>query len=193
MSRFVTIDPSPTLKRPVLLWREDNGKFEVAGSFVVVSDVPEIETLEVWRFPEGLSSGVRNSVNPGNYPVVDAAGAPLWKGARIRFRVPTHYVNSAAGTGAFSMASALGSIDFVSDKPMNIYERDFVVGQRREQCKAVGQYAYDGNFKGCRVLSSKLGDPYEHGQDTMYILLDEDPRSICTLEAKPDPAASPTP
>ncbi|MGY3581848.1 hypothetical protein ACVIGB_000081 [Bradyrhizobium sp. USDA 4341] len=193
MSRFVTIDPSPALKKPVLLWAEDNGKFHVTGLFAAVGDIPEIETLDVWRFPEGLSSGVRTPVNQGNYPVVDAAGAPLWKGARIRFRVPTHYVNSAVGTGVFSMASALGSIDFVSDKPMSIYERDFVVGQRREQCKAIGRYAYDGDFKGCRVLTSKLGDPHEHGQDTMYVLLDEDPRSICTLEAKPDRATSPAP
>lgn len=187
MSRFLTVDPSG-LPKPVLLWEErDAGAPQIVGRFASLEDVPDAEEMEIWRFDRPLTTAKNGPVNGGNCPVVDAEGAPLWSGARISFRVATHHVNSAAGKGAFVKAGPFGGAEFVSDQPMNVYDRSFVVARRREQFSAVSTYVYgkQSELAGFRVLTSKLGDTFEHGQDTMYIRLDEDPRSVCKLERAP--------
>jgi hypothetical protein len=193
MPRFLTVDPSG-LPKPVLLWEERaDGAPKIVGRFTSLEDVPDGEEMEVWLFERPLSTAKNGPVNGGNCPVVDVDGAPLWSGARIEFRVATHYVNSAAGTGTFVKAGPLGGAEFVSDQPMNVYDRDFVVARRREQFSAVSTYVYgkSNDLSGCRVLTSKLGDPYEHGQDTMFIRLAEDPRSACKLDRAPAAAVAP--
>lgn len=192
MTRFLTVDPSG-LPKPVLLWEErDDGAPKIVGRFTSLEEVPDGEEMEVWRFDRPLSTAKNGPVNGGNCPVVDADGAPLWSGARIAFRVATHYVNSAAGTGIFVKAGPLGGAEFVSDQPLNVYDRGFVVACRREQFSAVSTYVYGktSELAGYRILTSKLGDPFEHGQDTMFIRLDEDPRSACKLDRAPVAASA---
>jgi hypothetical protein len=187
MTRFLTVDSS-VLTKPVLLWEErDAGAPKIVGRFARLEDVPGEEHLEVWRFDQPVSTAKNSPVNEANYPAVDADGAPLWHGARISFRVPTHYVNAASGTGTFGKVNRFGGVEFVSDQPMNVYERDFIIGKRREQYSAVSSFERDkaSDLAGCVVLTSKLGDPFEHGQDTMFIRLDQDPREVCRLERAP--------
>jgi hypothetical protein len=191
MSRFLTIDPNK-VPVPVLLWEEtDGGAPKVVGRFASLEEAPEAEALEIWRFEGPLSTG-RGPANEGNYPVVDPDGAPLWPGARISFRVQTHYVNWTDGEGTFLKTDLYGGTSYVSDVPMNVYGRGgFVVDRRREMYAHVDDFRHDGEFKGCRVLAKMLGDPYEHGQTQMFVRLADDPRKVCKLEREPAAARGP--
>lgn len=194
MTRFLTVD-SPDLPKPVLLWEErDAGAPRIVGRFARLDDVPGSDDLDVWRFEQPLSTAKNSPVNEGRYPVVDADGAPLWKGARISFRVPTFYVNFDEGTGVFTKTDQYGGTYFVADTAMAVHEgrNGTIVGYRREQYSPVSDWpSSQHELAGCRVLTSKLGDPFEHGQTAMFIRLEDDPRSVCKLERSP--AAMPAP
>lgn len=188
MTRFLTVD-SPDLPNSILLWEErDAGPPRIAGRFSRLEDVPGSEDLEVWCFEQPLTTAKNSAINEGHYPVVDVDGAPLWKGARISFRVPTFYVNSAGGTGVFTKTDQYGGTYFVADSEMPIHtgRNGTISGYRREQYAPVSDWpGAKHELVGYRVLTSKLGDPFEHGQTTMFFRLDDDPRSICKLERSP--------
>lgn len=190
MTKFLTVGrPGPA--KPVLLWDDEGGTPKVVARYAALDEaVDDAGDLEVWRFEKPVSSDVRGPVNEGNYPVVDADGAPLWEGARIRFRVPTHHVNSTEGSGVYSKTDSYGGSYFLADEPMNVYGRGGIVADRRaEQYTSVNSFVYDNGhpLASHRVMASKLGDPFEHGQETMYVRLDDDPRKVCRLERSPSP------
>lgn len=198
MNKFLTTN-CKGLKKPVLLWEEQSdGLPKIIGRFASIDDVEDASQYEVWSFPDRLTTTPNTKANQAGQPVVDADGAPLWEGAKISFRVQSHYINTVSGTGVYQSASQLGGSQFVSDEPLNVYDRTgFIVAKRREQYTATSTYVYDRNSElaGTRVLANKIGDPYEHGQTDTFIRLAEDPRGICTLERKAEdvPAASPAP
>lgn len=194
MPRFLTTN-CKGLQKPVLLWEEQaDGLPRIVGRFASIEEVPDAADYDIWAFPDENSAVPNCKVNQSGQAIVDADGAPLWEGAKISFRVQTHYVNTASGTGIFVSANQYGGTQYVSDREMNVYDRGgFIVARRREQYTALSTFVYDrkSEFAGCRVLTSKIGDPYEHGQETLFIRLAEDPRGVCKLEKSP--ASTPSP
>ena len=188
MSKFLTTN-CKGLNKPILLWEEQpEGLPRIVGRFGALEEVPDAADYEVWSFPDENTARPQSKVNRAGQAVVDADGAPLWEGAKISFRVQSYYVNSVSGTGTYVGADQYGGSQFVSDKEMKVYDRQgFVVTQRREQYASLSTFVYDrkSDLAGCRVLAKKLGDPYEHGQEDLFIRLAEDPRRICKLEASP--------
>jgi hypothetical protein len=188
--RFITVDDQS--KIPVLLWQEQPGKApKVISRHRSLDEVPDAAHLDIFQFDVPLTTRIKTPLNPGNHSFVDAQGAPLWEGARIAFRVQSHYVNTVSGRGALKKVDQYGGVMFVADNPMDVYDqRGFIVGNRRDQYAAMGNYQYDGVCKGMRVVAGKLGDPYEHGVTKTFIVLDQDPREVCV--PVPHPGAAPS-
>ena len=185
MAEFITIDESAKDKKAVL-WAESNGKCQPVSLHVELDDVPGHEDLAVYRFDVPTTLAIRGAANSGKHPLLDADGAPLWNGARIEFRLRSHHVNTHRGSGEFTASDELGGVQYVSDRVLNVYgPNGFCVDRRREQYAAASRYQYEGDFKGCSVCSSKLGDPHEHGEVSTFIRLVDDPRKVCTLVPPP--------
>ncbi len=178
MHRFATIIENAPAGHTVLVWEETEG-----GACKVVERGDEAPGgLDVYAFDVQTTFSPRVSSNAGKYPVSDAKGAPLWPGARISFRIPTHYINTAGGEGTFKAVDAFGGAYFDSDEPLNVYSRTgFIEAVRREQTAAVSEYQYEGPQRGFLMLARKLGDRHEHGQTDIGIELTSDPRSVCSL------------
>jgi len=186
--RFITVDEQS--KVPVLVWEEQDGSApKVVSRHGSLDEVPDAEGLDVWKYEVPLTTAEGTPLNPSRYQVVDAQGAPLWAGARIAFNVQSHYINTVSGKGTFTELDRLRGVRFVSDEPMNVYGRGgFIERTRREQYSPVGDYQFDGLYRGMHVLSGKLGDPFEHGVTNTYFVLDQDPRDVCVLVPKPSAA-----
>jgi len=186
--RFITVDEQS--KVPVLVWEErDSESPKVVSRHASMDEVPDADNLDVWRYDVPLTTATRTPLNPSGYQIVDAQGAPLWAGARIAFNVPSHFINTVSGKGTFTEASQHRGVRFVSDEPMNVYDRGYITAKRREQYSAVGEYQYQGQYRGMHVLAGKIGDPFEHGVTKTYVVLDQDPRDVCV--PVPKPGASP--
>lgn len=178
MQRFATIIENAPEGHSVLVWEEGDG-----GAFKVVERGDEApDGLDAYAFDVPTTFSPRVPGNAGKYPVSDAKGAPLWPGARIRFRIPTHYINTVSGEGTFKSVDPYGGAYFDSDEPLNVYSSNgFIVTVRREQTSAVSDYQREGPQAGFLMLKRKLGDRHEHGQTDIGIELTSDPRSVCSL------------
>ncbi len=112
---------------------------------------------------DSLTPGTK--FNPGRYPVVDSEGRALTPGARVHFRLQSHYINTMEGAGIIAGLDVYGGAYLLADDPHPIYDRQgFQRDKRREL------YASFATFtEGRRVLSGKLGDPHEHGQVSTFI------------------------
>jgi len=183
--RFITVDEQS--KVPVLVWEEQEGKAPIVVSrHGSLDDVPDVESLDVWKYDVPLTTAVDTPLNPGRYQCVDAQGAPLWEGARIAFNVPDHYINTVSGRGAFRSVSRYGGVMMLTDEPMNVYDRrGFIIEKRREQYRDFGNFQYDGQFRGMRMMAGGIGDPFEHGRERTFVVLDQDPRDVCIPMPKP--------
>ncbi len=194
MTRFATIALAPDeprakgKKHPLsgnaLVWEQsEDGRFRVVARVQDLDALAELEgaaDIEVFAFDVPTSDQTLGPANKGRQPVFDADGAPLWAGARISFRLPSFYINTYQGTGTYTESDAYGGTRFRSDELQDVFDRNgSIVERRHEQYSSVQTYASNGEFNGCRLLTSKLGDKYEHGQVVTYIRLEDDPRSVC--------------
>ena len=178
-----------------LIWEKSED-----GHFRVVERVQDVGTLvaadgsselEIWNFEVPTTDMTGIGPNKGRHAVLDADGSPLWANARITFRLQSHYINTMSGAGTFQEADRYGGVRYLSDEKMTIYDRrGFAVDSRRENYSSIQTYVVEGELKGCRMLTSKLGDPHEHGQVETFIRLASDPRDVCKLVIEP-PAPRP--
>ena len=184
MAQFATVDESARCRHPVLVWEHADGRQPKVIARHVSRDVLP-DDMDVFKFDIPTTAGI-GGCNEGRYPVVDTDGSPLWNGARIKFVVPTHHVNRIGGIGTFKTIDLYGGSSFVSDTPINIYDRGVVVTVRREQYENIGSFEQrqDHELRGYRVLEGKLGDPFEHGESTVFIKLISDPRDVCSPMCK---------
>lgn len=191
MTRFITVDEKAGENRAVL-WEESGDGFRVVGHYPGREDVPGHDEVQAWSFDVPTTLAAGGPANESRQPLVDARGAPLWEGARIRFRLPSTYVNTYEDGGTFGRANRYGGHTFVSDRAHpNWGPRGEWSSQGRERYSAGGEYNHKGPLKGYNQLAKGLGDPFEHGVTGTFVVLDEDPRNACTLTH--DPSAAPTP
>lgn len=182
--RFITVDEQS--KVPVLVWEEQEGAPpKVVARHGSLDEMQDADGLDIWKYDVALTTATETPLNPSRYQVVDAQGAPLWAGARIAFNVQSHYINTVSGKGTFTATDQYRGVQFVSDEPLNVYDRNYIVGKRREQYTPIGKYQYDGKFRGMHVLAGELGDPFEHGVTKTYVVLDQDPRDVCVPVPRP--------
>lgn len=186
MTRFITL-PYAGSGVHVALWDEaEGGSIELVSVHRKLEDIYGHEEIEVYRFEVPTTFDTASPTNEGNYPVADADGKPLWNGCRIEFNLPGHYINTAAGEGELKSVDTYGGAYFLSDEPLNVYDRQgFITERRCNQYTSCNTYQYGGEFKGFRLMNGKLGDPYEHGEVDVYIRLADDPRRVCELLALP--------
>lgn len=186
MSRFITLPCQGSLAH-VALWGEtEEGTPELISLHSRLEDISGHEEIVSYRFEVQTTFDVASPVNEGRHPVADADGKPLWNGCRIVFDLPAHNVNTVAGEGELKSVDAYGGTYFVSDEPLNVYDRrGFIVDTRCKQYTCLNSYQHSGEFRGFRLLAGKLGDPYEHGEIDVYVRLADDPRRVCELLAKP--------
>jgi hypothetical protein len=182
MNRFITL-PYSGSKAHVALWEEaPDGALKVASIHKELEDIPGFEEIETFQFSQQTTFDTGLPTNGGNHPVADADGKPLWIGCRISFNLPSYYINTVAGEGEFQKADIYGGLYFLSDKPINVYDPNgFIAEKRREQYTACSDYQPEGEYQGFRMTKGKLGDPFEHGQVSTFIRLNDDPRRICEL------------
>lgn len=192
MTRFVTIAEAPPASLPVLVWEERvGGSPAVVGRYASIDLVPDLEDMEVHRFtvPTTLQTG--KSINKAAQPVVDADGAPLWEGARIRFTIQGYYINTNSGEGTYVSAERYGGNKIVCDRPLPVYldRNGSYTESRREQYVALSNHVRQGALNGFNQLAGTLGDPFEHGSRKTFIKVIDDPRKVC----EPVPSAAPSP
>ncbi len=182
MTRFITL-PYAGSKAHIALWEEaKDANLRVVSVHRNIEDIPGFNEIETYRFDRQTTYDTGLPTNGGNYPVADANGKPLWIGCRIEFKLQSHYINTVAGEGEFKEVDMYGGTTFVSDAPMNVYDRNgFIVDKRRNQYAACNEYQSAGAYKGFRLTRGRLGDPFEHGQVDTFIQLIDDPRRVCEL------------
>lgn len=186
MSKFITL-PYSGSKAHIALWEEAaDGSLAVLSVHLDLAEIPDHEEIDTYRFDMQTSFDTGLPTNGGNYPVADAEGKPLWVGCRISFLVGDYHINTVSGEGTFKNVDMYGGTSFVSDTPLNVYDRSGFIHERRcEQYRSCNTYLQEGPFKGFRMTKSKLGDPFEHGQVETYIKLIDDPRKVCDLVVTP--------
>ncbi len=186
MTRFITF-PCSGSQAPIALWNEaEDGTLELVSIHRHQEEIPDHEEIEAYRFEVQTTFDAVSSTNEGRHPVADADGKPLWAGCRIEFNLPSHYINTIAGEGELKSVDMYGGSYFISDQPMNVYDREgFIADKRRNQYASCNTYQYGGDFRGFRLMNGKLGDPHEHGQVNVYIRLADDPRRVCELLNRP--------
>lgn len=190
MDRFVTIADAPPASLPVLVWEEVAGAApRVVSRHGSLEDVPDAGGMEIHRFNVPTTLQVGKPINPTNYPVVDADGAPLWEGARIRFTIPDYYINTNSGEGSYVSARPYGGNRIVTDEPLPVrIDRNGSYRERsRERDVALSEYVRSGPLKGFLMLSGKLGDPFEHGTTKTFVRVIDDPRKVCEPVTAPGP------
>lgn len=191
MDRFITIVPMNDGEAALLWEAVADGAPVLVGSHLSVDEIADAPSYPRYRF-DVETTLLHRSLNKGRYPATEKDGRPLWEGARVRFTIPTHFINTVAGEGAFVALDEHGGCQILSDVEIPVYgPRGFVEAHRREVYTAVRTFEREGAIGPHIRLSSMLGDRHEHGQRETYIALDDDPRQVCTLEF--DPAASPSP
>lgn len=193
-TKFVTVAEAREEHFPILVWEErEGGAPRVVSRHATPDQVEDADQLEWHRFVQPTTLKVQGGVNEAAQPVVDADGAPLWKGARISFRVPSYYINTVSGAGSFESVSRYGGSAIVCDEALPLYlDRSGSYRERSQrQHVAMNDFVGKGELGGFRRLSGKLGDPFEHGRQDVYIRLADDPRKAC--EPVPNPVAAPRP
>jgi hypothetical protein len=186
MNGFITL-PCVGSKAHIALWEEiEDGSLELVSVHRDLDEIPNHDDFPVYRFEMPTTFDTGGSINEGRYPVADADGKPLWAGCRIEFNLPSHYINTVDGKGELKNVDMYGGAYFVSDQPMNVYDRQgFIIDKRCNQYTSCNTYQYGGDFKGFRLMNGKLGDPHEHGQVEVHIRLADDPRRVCELLSRP--------
>lgn len=112
----------------------------------------------------------KTKFNAGQYPVVDRNGKPFTPECRVRFRVPTYFINTVSGEGTMMSIDEYGGCTMLSDVSLGIRDRNGAeVGRRRELYSPMAEYKYDGPHAKKRVTVRSLGDPHEHGTTECFI------------------------
>ncbi|MBD2745913.1 hypothetical protein IC232_04290 [Microvirga sp. BT688] len=118
---------------------------------------------------------IRTPFNPGNAPIVDCNGRPFTPGCRVRFVLPSHYINTFSDTGTLiSNFDPFGGVTIRADNEHNYHDRTGNIAGRRHEVYATSRYHSDGAFAGHRVTLAGLGDPYEHGVQRIYVEITDD-------------------
>lgn len=118
---------------------------------------------------------IRTPFNPGNVAIVDCNGRPFTPGCRVKFVLPSHYINTFSDTGTLvSNFDPYGGVTIRADSEHNYYdERGYIAG-RRHEVYATSRYHSEGAYSGHRVTLAGLGDPYEHGVQQTYVEITAD-------------------
>lgn len=112
----------------------------------------------------------RTLFNPGNAPIVDCNSRPFTPGCRVRFVLPSHYINTFSDTGTLiSSFDPYGGVTIRADNEHNYHDRTGNIVGRRHEVYATSRYHSDGAYAGHRVTIAGLGDPYEHGITQTYV------------------------
>ena len=124
---------------------------------------------------EGDSRQTKTTFNPGRTPVVDCNGRPFTPGCRVKFVLPSYFVNTFSDTGTLaSPFDVYGGVIIRADHEHNCYDSRGCVVDRRHEVYATSRYQYEGAHQGHRVTAAGLGDPYEHGVTRTYVeIIDE--------------------
>lgn len=194
-SRFVTIADALPEHFPVIVWEEREGAApRVLSRHASPEEVPDAADLEWHRFTEVTTLKTASEANKAAQPIVDADGAPLWRNARVAFCIPSHYINTVSGQGTFESVSRYGGSTLVCDEALPVYlDRSGSYRERsHRQYVTTEEYVRQGDLKGFRKLSGKLGDRFEHGRVDVFIRLADDPRKDA-CEPIPNPVAGPRP
>jgi hypothetical protein len=80
------------------------------------------------------SRQTETAFNPGRYPIVDRNGRPFTPGCRVRFVLPSYYVNTFSDTGTLaSPFDVYGGVTIRADHEHSVYDnRGYVVDRRHE-------------------------------------------------------------
>jgi hypothetical protein len=117
----------------------------------------------------------RTTFNPGNTPLVDCNGKPFTPGCRVKFVLPSYYINTISDTGTLaSNFDAYGGVTIRADQEHNYYDRSGGIAGRRHEIYATSRYCSNGAYEGHRVTLAGLGDPHEHGVTQTYVEIIED-------------------
>ncbi|QAY80254.1 hypothetical protein [Sphingosinicella sp. BN140058] len=116
------------------------------------------------------SSQINTPFNESRYPVLDRKGRPFTPGCRIRYVLPSYYINTKAGTGTISKIDRYGGVYYEADKPEQVLDRCGACRDvRTAQYATVGDYQSSGQFAGSWLTVGTLGDPHEHGETDVFI------------------------
>ncbi|QRM34905.1 hypothetical protein [Microvirga sp. VF16] len=117
----------------------------------------------------------RTPFNPGNAPIVDCNGRPFTPGCRVKFVLPSYYINTFSDTGALiSNFDPYGGVTIRADHEHNYHDERGNIAGRRHEVYATSRYHSDGAFEGHRVTLAGLGDPHEHGVTQTYVEVIDD-------------------
>jgi hypothetical protein len=121
------------------------------------------------------SRQTETAFNPGRYPIVDRNGRPFTPGCRVKFVLPSYYVNTFSDTGTLaSPFDVYGGVTIRADHEHSVYDNRGYVVDRRHEVYATSRYQYEGAYRGHRVTAAGLGDPHEHGVTLTYVeVIDE--------------------
>ena len=100
------------------------------------------------------------------YPVLDRNGVELHPGDRVRFTDAAYYINLTSGTGTVRSLDDFGGIYIDTDEPMRKYGRDGAALEPTRSWYFCCAFDY---AKRARVALRSLGDPYEHGQMSVWV------------------------
>jgi hypothetical protein len=114
---------------------------------------------------------IHTDFNQGHYPVVDPKGRPFEPGCRVKFRIPTYFINTTSGSGVVQRFDVYGGCFLMVDDPIpQGYRRDGSYKMlTRLVYTSMADYKYVGPLAGKRVTERSLGDPHEHGTVRTYI------------------------
>lgn len=119
---------------------------------------------------------VNTAFNQSKYPVVDRGGKALTPGCAVKFRTPTHYINTTEGVGLVRYITKAGSVVVCTDK-------GFVY------CPTV--YHASGPLYGHRVTKTSVGDPFEHGATECFVECVEEEMAVSEEQKVIPPPAEP--
>jgi hypothetical protein len=117
----------------------------------------------------------RTPFDPGNAPIVDCNGRPFTPGCRVKFVLPSYYINTFSDAGTLiSNFDPYGGVTIRSDNEHNYHDEKGYIAGRRHEVYATSRYQYAGTHAGHRVTAAGLGDPHEHGVTQTYVEIIDD-------------------
>jgi len=112
----------------------------------------------------------RTAFNQSSKPVLDRNGSPFTPGCRVRFELPSYYINTFADEGVLASGfDRYGGFTILADHEHNVHDRNGFIVCRRREVYATSRYHYHGPFAGNNVTASELGDPFEHGVTKTFV------------------------